>query len=96
MSTTSLDKLFDYLLETLSVDELKRLSGGILSYVKQQEQELPPYTIEELNARINLSERQSAAGEVLSEEEVFAQFANDFPKELEVCESDNVDYGLAV
>lgn len=45
-----------------------------------------PYTIEELNARIDLAERQSAAGKVKSTKEVFKKYEkelNDFAQETD-------------
>lgn len=38
--------------------------------------ELPPYTIEELNARIDEAEEQIARGEIFSHEEVMAEMRN--------------------
>lgn len=38
--------------------------------------ELPPYTMEELNARIDEAEEQIARGEVFSHEEVMAEMRN--------------------
>ena len=45
----------------------------------QEPEELRPYTMEELNKRIDEAEAEIEAGETLSSQELFAQMENKYP-----------------
>ena len=75
MSTTALSSLRDYLLGTLSVNDMTWLMEELAGYI-QKEQRPEPYTMDELNTRIDKSERDAAEGRVWSHEEVFASILN--------------------
>ena len=61
MSTATLTGLRDYLYDTLSPANLIWLGTQLAEYgYKQKEPSLKPYTMEEINARIDQAERESA------------------------------------
>ena len=70
MSTTALYGLRDYLYGTLSTKDMIWLVEQLGSYIRKDES-LPPYTLEELNARIAKSEQDAAEGRYMSHQEVF-------------------------
>ncbi len=70
MAQETLNGLLQYLLATLSYDNRKWLSQHLIE--PQTKEEVTPYTMAELNARLDESERQIAAGNVCSTEDVFA------------------------
>lgn len=74
MSETSFNNLQAYLLETLSQNEMLALGECLINRVKNKKGNLKPYTQEEIDARIDLSERQSAEGKVKSTYEVFKKY----------------------
>ena len=76
MSTSVLSNLRDYLYGTLSPANMLWLSKQLADYVqKQREQErLKPYTMEEINAMLDEAERQFAAGEYVTNEDLFREW----------------------
>ena len=71
MSETVLANLREYLTGTLQPTELMWLIHELTPYAAMPEGTLEPYTMEEINARIDEAERQSAAGEYYDSEDVF-------------------------
>ena len=70
MSTATLEGLRDYLYSTLSPANMLWLSTQLADYAKQlEEPALKRYTLEELNAMIDQSEADIAAGRTVSHEE---------------------------
>ena len=69
MSTVALNGLFEYITNSLSEEELKWLVAELNTVTSKSHRKLEPYTMEEINARIDESERQIAAGMVYTEEE---------------------------
>ena len=87
MSTSTLEGLRDYLYSTLSPSNMLWLSSQLADYAKKQEA-LNPYTVEELNARIDQAERESAAGLGQDSEEMFRELEEEFAREeLELSEA---------
>ena len=87
MSTSTLEGLRDYLYSTLSPSNMLWLSSQLADYAKKQEA-LKPYTVEELNARIDQAERESAAGLGQDSEEMFRELEEEFTREeLELSEA---------
>ena len=87
MSTSTLEGLRDYLYGTLSPSNMLWLSSQLADYAKKQEA-LKPYTMEELNARIDQAERESAAGLGQDSEEMFRELEEEFAREeLELSEA---------
>ncbi len=68
MAQETLNGLLQYLLATLSYDNRAWLSRHLIE--SQDTDALAPYTAEEINARIDESEQQIAAGEFCTTEEV--------------------------
>ena len=81
MSTATLNGLRDYLYGTLSPANLIWLGTQLTEYGRKQEEQLKPYTKEELNTRIDMSERQFAEGKYKTIEEVFREFEKELEKE---------------
>ncbi|MBQ7495802.1 MAG: hypothetical protein IJT75_08670 [Bacteroidaceae bacterium] len=71
MSETVLANMRDYLTGALQPNELMWLIDELIPYAAMPEGTLKPYTMEEINARIDEAERQSAAGEFCDHEEIF-------------------------
>ena len=76
MSTATLSGLRDYLYGTLSLEDMMWLVEELTGYIRK-ENELKPYTMEELEARIDKSERDAAEGRFKTHEEVFAKIMNE-------------------
>ena len=76
MSTATLNGLRDYLYGTLSKEDMVWLVEELIHYVRRED-DLKPYTIEELDARIDKSERDAVEGRYRTHEEVFASIMNE-------------------
>jgi len=76
MSTATLSGLRDYLYGTLSPEDMMWLVEELTGYIRK-ENELKPYTMEELDARIDKSERDAAEERFKTHEEVFAKIMNE-------------------
>ena len=68
MAQETLNGLLQYLLATLSYDNRAWLSQHLIE--PQASDALAPYTMEEINARLDESEQQITAGEFYTTEEV--------------------------
>ena len=84
MSETILTNLREYLTGALNPKELMWLIHELAPYAAMPEGTLEPYTMEEINARIDEAERQSAAGEYYDSEDIFRML----DEELELTEFD--------
>lgn len=85
MSTSTLTGLRDYLFSTLNIGNLYWLANELTEYAKRKEaQHLKPYTMEEINARIDQAERESAAGLGQDSEELFRELEEEFAREEEL------------
>ena len=89
MSTTALTGLRDYLVGTLNSGSLFWLATELAEYAKKKEaHHLKPYTMEEINAMIDQSERDSTAGLGQDSEEMFSELEEEFAREeLEIVEA---------
>ena len=91
MRTSVLSNLRDYLYGTLSPANMLWLSKQLADYVqKQREQErLKPYTMEEINAMLDEAERQFAAGEYVTNEDLFREWDEEIERaeHLELAEA---------
>lgn len=82
MSTATLQGLLDYLTDTLSTSNMLWLSERLTDYAKKNEkQELRPYTMEEIRARMEIAERESAAGLGIDSEEMIRELKAEFAAE---------------
>lgn len=69
-----MNNLIEYLYGTLSTSNMRWVATHLLERAEQQEaSHLKPYTMEELNARIDKAEEDSAAGRWRTHDEVFAE-----------------------
>ena len=64
------------------------LNTRLAEYAKSEEENLKPYTMEEINARIDEAERQIAAGEVQDFDEAMDEIERELAvEELEMAEA---------
>ena len=81
MSTTALTNLRDYLTGTLSREDMMWLVEEMRDFMRGKEENLKPYTIEEIHAMIEESERDIAEGRVYDFDEVMAEIEKEFAEE---------------
>ena len=81
MSTTALTNLRDYLTGTLSREDMMWLMEEMRDFMRGKEENLKPYTIEEIHAMIEESERDIAEGRVTSHEEVMREWEEELARE---------------
>ena len=85
MSTTALQGLLDYLYGTLSPSNMRWVAEHLVMQAdKVENPDLKPYTMEEINARIDQSLRDSAAGLGQESEEMFRELEEEFAREEEL------------
>ena len=91
MSTATLTSLLDYLIGTLSPSDMRWISEKLNEYAKKEEYSLKPFTMEELNARIDQAEADIAAGLGTPHEEMMREWeeelAREEQEELELAEA---------
>jgi hypothetical protein len=80
MSKESLEHLRDYIQLTLSPSDISWLADELL-LISQKEQQLEPYTIEELEERVMASERQIAEGRFQDFDEALDELEAEFAEE---------------
>lgn len=73
MSKEALTNLRDYILLTLSLKDMRWLADELDAYAIKQEQ-LKPYTMEEINAMIDQGERDLAEGRYRDIEDLFREW----------------------
>lgn len=82
MSTATLQGLLDYLTDTLSTSNMLWLSEQLTDYARKNEkQQLKPYTMEEIRARLQVAESESAAGLGIDTEEMIRELETEFAEE---------------
>lgn len=85
MSTTTLEGLRDYLYSTLSPANMLWLSTQLADYAKQLEgSALKRYTLEELNAMLDQSDADIAAGRTIPDEEMWRGYDEERAREEEL------------
>jgi len=73
----SVHKLLDYILSlSLSSDNQRWLADHLYENLEAKKSDMPPYTIEELNARIDEAEDQIARGEEIQGKDLFDDMRN--------------------
>ena len=89
MSEATLQGLLDYLYSTLTPDNMRWMATHLMEHADSDEENLKPYTMEELNARIDQSERDSAEGKVYDFDDVMREIEEEFAFEekLEIAEA---------
>lgn len=87
MRTTALTSLLDYLTKALTTDNKKWLADHLYQQVREKKSVIP-YTMEELNNRIDQAEQESVAGLGQDSEEMFREMEEEFfREELEISET---------
>lgn len=72
MSTATLTSLLDYLYGTLSPNNMRWVGEHLIEYAKKEENEqLRPYTMQEIDEMLDEAEAAFEAGEYLTNDEVF-------------------------
>lgn len=90
MSTQALTGLRDYLYGTLSTNDMMWLVEELQNYIRKEESP-EPYTNEELNAMIDASEADIAAGKVYDNDDVMREWEEELSraeqKEMELAKA---------
>lgn len=81
MSEATLQGLLNYLYSTLTPDNMRWMATHLMEHANSDEGSLKPYTMEELNARIDQSERDSAEGKVYDFDDVMREIEEEFALE---------------
>ena len=80
MSTSTLTSLLEYLTGALTTDNKQWLADHLYQQVREKKSVIP-YTMEEINSRIDQAEQESAAGLGQDSEEMFREMEEDFVRE---------------
>lgn len=83
MSTQALTGLRDYLTGTLSVRDMNWLAAELTEYAKKEEVPLKRYTMEEINAMLDVAEADIAAGRVIDDEDAWDDLDEELVREKE-------------
>lgn len=70
MSTTTLSNLLEFLYGILTPSNMKWVGEHLIERAKEMESSMPPYTMQEIDAMLEESERDFEAGRCYSTEEV--------------------------
>lgn len=81
MSTTSLSLLLKYLKATLTPDDMRWMVNQLAEQVDLQDENLKPYTIEELHQMVAEGEHQIAEGKWQDSEDMFRELEEEFAAE---------------
>ena len=82
MSTTTLSSLLDYLYGTLTPDNMRWVGEHLIEHAQKEENErLRPFTMEEINAMLDVAERESAAGLGQDSENMFREMEEEYIRE---------------
>jgi hypothetical protein len=81
MSTTALTNLRDYLTGTLSTADMMWLVEEMKNFLRGSEEELKPYTMEEINAMLDEAEADFDAGLGIPHEEVMREWKEEIARE---------------
>lgn len=81
MSTAALQGLLEYLYGTLSPDNMLWVANHLIEQAKKEEDsELKPYTMEEINAMLDEAEANFAAGKGIPDEEAWDEWEEVFAR----------------
>lgn len=80
MSTATLTSLLDYLTDALTTDNKQWLADHLYQQVRENKSPVP-YTMEEINSRLDLAESESAAGLGQDSEEMFLEIEKEYAQE---------------
>lgn len=80
MSTTALNNLLEYLYGTLSPSNMRWVGEHLIEHAKKTEENTKPYSMEEINAIIDQSEREIAEGRCQDFDEAMHEIEEDFAR----------------
>lgn len=81
MSTQSLMGLVDYLCDTLSYEDMLFVSRKLTDCAMEQDDEqLTPYTMDEINAMLDVAEQQAETGEYVTHEDLMREWDQELAK----------------
>ena len=90
MSTATLSNLLEFLYGTLTPSNMQWLGEHLIEHAQSQKENLKPYTMEEIDAMIDESEAEIAAGLGTPHEEVMREWDEEIARmeqeELEMAE----------
>ena len=81
MSTTALMKLFDLLTSTLTPNNMQWLGEQLMEQAKHDEENLKPYTVEELLERAEEGRKQIAMGNYTDFDDMIRELDRDFEED---------------
>ena len=81
MSESTLKGLLDYLHSTPTPDNMRWMAMNLTAYADSDEENLKPYTMDELNAMLDEAEHNYKAGLGIPSEEVFRDLEEEFEQE---------------
>lgn len=81
MSEATLNSLLDYLYGTLTPDNMEWLGERLIEHARTENEDVRSYTMEEINAWIDQSERDSAEGRVYDFDEVMREIEEELALE---------------
>jgi len=91
MSEATLKGLLEYLYETLTPSNMQWLGERLIEHASSEEEDMKPFTMEEINAMIDEAEAEIAAGKGTPHEEVMREWDEEIARmeqeELEMAEA---------
>jgi hypothetical protein len=81
MSEATLQGLLDYLYNTLTPDNMRWMATHLMEHANFDEENLKPYTMEELNAMLDEAEADIAADRTIPHEVVMHEMEKEFALE---------------
>lgn len=81
MSEATLTNLLEYLYDTLTPSNMRWMAMHLMAHADADEENLKPYTMEELNAMLDQAERDFAAGLGIPDEEVWRKYDKELKME---------------
>ena len=76
-----MSNLLEFLYGTLTPSNMQWLGEHLIEHARNEEENLKPYTIEEINAMLDEAERNFEAGLGIPSEDVFRELEEEFEKE---------------
>ena len=91
MGTAILTGLRDYLYSTLSPANMMWLGTQLTEYAKREEQPPKPYTMEEINAMLDMAEADFEAGKGIPDEEAWREWEDEIAREEQNIQGNNLN-----
>ena len=81
MSTATLSNLLEFLYGTLTPSNMQWLGEHLIEHARNEEENLKPYTIEELHQMVAEGEQQFAEGKWQDSDDMFRELEEEFANE---------------